>query len=241
MYFTSCFCIGTYLPEYKLLNGIVVTDVDLIKVYRVVDVVPHVVVMVYVMIKTLQTNKGIKEKVYSHLALHYGILTLPLPFAQTRDWQCYRWSRKPSCLVQCGTEKIRYEINRFHTWKILPYHWPSHLWAQRMYRQWYQTRCSARLLSQWQRRICQRRGGEQLSQTYLEPEEQSTMVDMISLSTTSLWISLKDFQLTSPKLSMSPYRMVDTKHSKRLSQKSVPSSLSGNRKDSCRKANETTA
>ncbi len=51
----------------------------------------------------------------------------------------------------------------------------------------------------------------------------------------------KDLKLTSPKLSMSPYRMVDTKHSKRSSQKSVPSLLSGNRKDSCRKANETTA
>ncbi len=70
-------CIGTYLPEYKLLDGIVVTDVDLIKVYRVVDVVPHVVVVLHMVIKTLQTNIGKSLQSFG-TALWYTNITFAL-------------------------------------------------------------------------------------------------------------------------------------------------------------------
>ncbi len=43
-----------------------VTDVNLIKVDRVIKVVPHVVVVLHVMIKTLQTNKGKESSIFGH-------------------------------------------------------------------------------------------------------------------------------------------------------------------------------
>ena len=42
-----------YLTRNKLFNGIVITDIDLVQIDGVVDVVPHVVVMLYMVVKAL--------------------------------------------------------------------------------------------------------------------------------------------------------------------------------------------
>ena len=44
----------TYLIVYKLLNSILVTDINCIKIDRVVDVCPHVVVTCHMMIESLE-------------------------------------------------------------------------------------------------------------------------------------------------------------------------------------------
>ena len=52
-----------YLTKNELLNGIVITDIDLVQIDGVVDVVPHVVVILHMVVKAL-------DVIYEHRLTH---------------------------------------------------------------------------------------------------------------------------------------------------------------------------
>ena len=83
----ACVCVWTNHLIHKLLDGIVVTDVDGVQVDGVVDVCPHVVIMLHMVVKALWGGKDHVSQSVDHVR---SCDCSPLPFAQTHDLADYR-------------------------------------------------------------------------------------------------------------------------------------------------------
>ena len=56
----------SYLAGDKLFNGIVITDIDLVQIDGVVDVVPHVVVILHMVVKALYSGCTMQTQALIH-------------------------------------------------------------------------------------------------------------------------------------------------------------------------------
>ncbi len=65
---------ASYLAVYKALNSVVVTRVDLVQIQRVIDIGPHVVVMLDVMIKALGTSLKLMTRQTTNKAHRFLVL-----------------------------------------------------------------------------------------------------------------------------------------------------------------------